>query len=79
MRLSYCITSKGFQAQMYTDYDNTSEKIREEFDARIPEFSVLCTKTFEWGNFVFDELIEWIASNNNWEEWLARDGKYPLY
>ena len=75
LRLSYCITSKGFQVQIFTSYDGISEKVAKEWDAKIIEGLILCTKTFDWDDFVFDKLIAWIKENSDWDRWLAKYAK----
>jgi hypothetical protein len=67
LRLNYYISSKGFQVCITTDYSGCSNKTQEEFDRQIPEFSTLYEKTFTWEGFVFDELINWIVENRNWD------------
>lgn len=67
LRLGYYISSKGFYVRITTNYGGCSEKTQKELESKIPEFSTLYETTFTWNNFVFDELINWIARHNEWD------------
>lgn len=79
VRLSFCVNSKGVNVRIYTNYEGALSDERVDLSTKIPEYSIIGEKMFEWTNFVFDDLIGWINENSDWNKSAAKGVEYPTH
>lgn len=66
LEVSYCVTSRGVNVAVRTNY--TLYGTAETNEKKIPDCTIIAEIFFDWDNFVFDNLVNWIVEHGEWED-----------